>query len=324
MAKMSGICFTMNNYTEKDVAALKACEDYKYIVVGKEIGANGTPHLQGYMQLYKRARPSVKLWKKLSDLFEKRPHREAAKGTSAQNFAYCSKDGDYFEVGEPRKSGTRTDLRAFTDALLAGKTDEDIITGDDDVLISCLAKYGRFARVTRGVMDDIKSREEEEKEFADCQLRDWQLDVISRVDKQSDRTVTWVFDHVGGKGKSWLARWFEAKRGAFGVQGGKTADIAFAYNREKYVVFDLTRSQEEFVNYGTIEAFKNGRLFSPKYESVNKKFPACKVLVLSNWMPDLGKLSEDRWDIKCLDDDTYLQACDRARLKHDFVWGTGM
>lgn len=44
-------CFTWNNYTEEEEAYMRAfhmiCKQVKFLCIGKEIGAKGTPHLQG-------------------------------------------------------------------------------------------------------------------------------------------------------------------------------------------------------------------------------------------------------------------------------------
>lgn len=94
-----------------------------------------------------------------------------------------------------------------------------------------------------------------------------------------------------------MGKFLEASKNAFYIRGGKHADIAYAYNYEPVVVFDFTREQEERVSYGQIEKFKDGRVFSSKYESEMKRFKGVKVIAFSNFYPDKGKLSEDRWDV---------------------------
>lgn len=81
-------CFTLNNYTEEDICSIKCIKDIcEKLVVGKEMGKNGTPHLQGYFKLYEKKRA-------FSLGLSKRIHWEVARCSPLQNLAYCSKEGD--------------------------------------------------------------------------------------------------------------------------------------------------------------------------------------------------------------------------------------
>lgn len=95
--------FTLNNYTpeQEDILASLDCG---YLIYGREVGEQGTPHLQGYLQLNSRKRLSA--MKKILAT----AHWEPAKGDYASNKAYCSKDGDIVERGTPRagKQGAPT------------------------------------------------------------------------------------------------------------------------------------------------------------------------------------------------------------------------
>ena len=81
-------CFTLNNYTEDEMVHLvhlfnsSGCE----WIWGEEVGEEGTPHLQGYVEFPKRVRPveTVKC---------ERVHWERCKGDRASNVKYCTKDG---------------------------------------------------------------------------------------------------------------------------------------------------------------------------------------------------------------------------------------
>lgn len=68
------------------------------MIYGREIGLNGTPHLQGYV-VFKTNKRLAGVRKILS-----KAHWEVAHGSSAQNIAYCSKEGEVTSRGEPPKS----------------------------------------------------------------------------------------------------------------------------------------------------------------------------------------------------------------------------
>ena len=84
---------TINNYTASDEAAFKNSSLFKYAVVGKEIGENGTPHLQGYVVMWKIARQS-----ELKKIFP-RAHLDIKRGSVHEAAAYCKKDLDFQEYG---------------------------------------------------------------------------------------------------------------------------------------------------------------------------------------------------------------------------------
>lgn len=82
-------CFTLNNYTMEEYSSIRylLSQNCDYGIIGKEIGENGTPHLQGYLRFVTKQRPMA--------MFQnKRIHWECAKGTHNQNIKYCSKDGE--------------------------------------------------------------------------------------------------------------------------------------------------------------------------------------------------------------------------------------
>ena len=129
-------------------------------------------------------------------------------------------------------------------------------------------------------------------------LRPWQKSVRNLLRCQDDRRILWICDTEGNTGKTYLGNYLMCE-GAYVIEGGSTKDIAFSYQGQEYVVIDLCRSQEQYVNYHVMECFKNGRLFSPKYESRVKQFNPVKVIVFSNFFPEWTKLSLDRWE--CLE-----------------------
>lgn len=84
--------FTLNNYTEEEVEAVR-CIKCEYLVFGKEVGEQGTPHLQGFVHLKNAATMSA-LKKKIP-----RSHLEVRMGSIDEATDYCKKDGDFEEFG---------------------------------------------------------------------------------------------------------------------------------------------------------------------------------------------------------------------------------
>lgn len=85
-------CWTINNYTDLDFTFIEAIKPKcSYLIVGKEKGENGTPHLQGYLVLLSPSRAAA-----ISKLLP-RAHIEVRRGTHKQAQDYCKKDGDYEE-----------------------------------------------------------------------------------------------------------------------------------------------------------------------------------------------------------------------------------
>ena len=114
--KFRDYCITWNNYTEENYAALLGLPT-KYLVIGKEIGASGTPHLQVYFY-YDNPR-SFKSTQKI--LCGAHIEPRIAKSTPAQAAAYCKKDGDFFERGDCPEQGKRNDVELVRDQLKTGQ-----------------------------------------------------------------------------------------------------------------------------------------------------------------------------------------------------------
>jgi len=275
-------CFTWANYTDTILALCQSFikESAKYAIIGKEVApTTGMKHLQGYISL-----KTPRRWTTIKNTFPG-AHIEPSRGSDQQNRDYCSKGGDFQEWGELNQ-GRRSDIIAAKDAILAGASHDTVIADHAEVL----AKYPKF----------IKELEEKAADAA-CPKTElphpyvWQLEIILRIQQiPDDRTIIWVCDTVGGKGKTKLARYLVDNHNAFYTNGGRGIDIAFAYNREPIVIFDYVRESQEWVNYGIIEALKNGIVSSNKYVSITKRFNPPHVIVMANFKPLEGKFSSDR------------------------------
>ncbi len=96
-----------------------------YICWSKEVGENGTPHLQGYLQLETRKRRGW-LSKRMTKCY-----LTPSKGTPEENRAYCSKmkNPTFIEIGTISVQGARNDLEEIRDQIKAGATERDIANG---------------------------------------------------------------------------------------------------------------------------------------------------------------------------------------------------
>lgn len=97
------ICFTINNWTVEDIDNLLKTK-YTYLICGFEEGKEGTPHIQGYLELKSQSRLAT-IKKTIP-----RGHIEQRRGTQEQAITYCKKDGNFVTDGKPKEQGTRTDL----------------------------------------------------------------------------------------------------------------------------------------------------------------------------------------------------------------------
>ncbi len=99
-------CFTLNNYTEEEISAI--VEQFKEFTdcafFSQEVGEEGTPHLQGYVEFIVQRRPmSVIDCTTRIHWGDKDGKPCTRKATREKNLKYCIKDGDLvFSWGLPK------------------------------------------------------------------------------------------------------------------------------------------------------------------------------------------------------------------------------
>ncbi|QQL09578.1 replication associated protein [Marmot associated feces virus 6] len=125
MSRNRNWVFTFNNPYDIEIQMLDKIltSQADYAIYGEEVGENGTPHLQGYVE-WKNA-------KALSTLkeYNKKIHWEPRKGTQKQARDYCLKDGKTKEFGEfkEKNQGKRSDITEVKEAIKDGKNMREII-----------------------------------------------------------------------------------------------------------------------------------------------------------------------------------------------------
>lgn len=119
------VCFTLNNYTESEVEAIRVlASKSKYLVFGyEEAPTTGTKHIQGFVS-FQNPRSIKEIKKEISE----RVHLEVAKGSATQNRVYCTKDGKYEEFGELPTPGKRSDWTQAVEDLQSGVSVDQVIS----------------------------------------------------------------------------------------------------------------------------------------------------------------------------------------------------
>jgi len=282
-SKMRAWCFTHNNFSYA-AEELPVFKHERYVVWQHE--KVDTDHIQGYIEL--------KCPQRMSALTKWLPgaHFQVRKGSPDQARDYCMEEdtrvaGPWERGVYGGSQGKRSDIDDARDAIAAGASRRDVYNVHSDVA----AKYPRYVET----MLRFAKEDAVEKVLIFEPREGFQKRIIEIIEGIVDpRTIHWVYDAVGNNGKTYLSKFLVDVKGAFYTNGGKSVDLAYAYQGEGIVIFDYVRDSEEYVGYGVIEQLKNGIAMSTKYESVTKRFNIPHVIVMANFKPHSGKFSEDR------------------------------
>lgn len=140
------------------------------------------------------------------------------------------------------------------------------------------------------------------------EMKEWQKECVKWIEEpENRRRVYWIYDEVGGAGKSQFCEWAYFNKGALVIKGvggykdGPTI-IKNAIDKgwdQKILLIDLPRGSERSDGiYSLIEQVKDGFITALKYESESITLDAKPhVIVFSNWVPHVNQLSIDRWRI---------------------------
>ena len=306
-------CFTINHADPDDDLFDRLCADQRIqrFIIGDECGAAGNLHVQGYME-----------WKRTMRLAQcktliPRAHWEVARASAYDNYKYCSKDGMFATHGDweqiLRKGGQGQEASLQMSDLI-----QELLRDPR----SDLKNHGLYIRHKFAIdarLGELRSRrigDRRQAELSQSRLTFWQFEVCVKLFHQSKRQILWVFDEEGGKGKTHLSNVLQFCFG-FAVLDGvtKTSDVAMLLAGTDYkgVCFDVTRSDANLFGYNTLEAVKNGRLVSGKYQGQVTLLDDVPVVVFANFEPQAGKLSEGRVDLVSL--------CDEDRVDEEEAQG---
>lgn len=295
-------CFTLNNPTDAEHRAIVewgAGSECEYLVFGRERGASGTPHLQGYVVLDVRKRLN-----QVKEALGSRVHLEVARGSPAQNREYCTKEGDFYECGTlPVVSqGKRTDIDRFKSWVEQYLAEHGRRPTEREVALEFASLWLRYQQRLMSLLDFMCPTQS----LLDGDLRPWQRELfdILKEECEDDRVIRFLYDSEGGKGKSWFCRYVYSKLGkrVQMLSVAKRDDLAHAIDPECDIfLINVPRLQMEYLRYEILESLKDRTVFSPKYHSSMKilaKTP--HVVVFCNEMPSETSMSADRFLIQIL------------------------
>ena len=135
--------------------------------------------------------------------------------------------------------------------------------------------------------------------------RAWQKELLSIINEEpDDRIIYWIFEKVGNVGKSQFTKYLCAKHDALVVSGkGSDAKYLIVKYYEKHgvypelIIFDIPRSNLDYISWEGMEKIKDGCFASTKYECDMVIMNAPHIICFANEEPQYDKLSEDRWRI---------------------------
>lgn len=206
--KCRNYCFTLNNYNEDDIPKLLAA-NVTYITFQKEVGANGTPHLQGYVELERPTRiPAAK-----TRLGFPTMHLEKRMGTQTQAIDYCQDPEKrvpgtmFFESGSRAAAGKRTDLEDIKSMCDTGETISSIANNH----------FGSYIRYHKGI------------EKYRCMVQ-------QKESKTKDMQVD-IYWGPTGTGKTWKA--YTENPGAYWICNPNGQNLFFdGYDGQKTIIID--------------------------------------------------------------------------------------
>lgn len=173
-------CFTLNNpgtiALDEWGKRIFNSGHVRYLKFQLEKGANGTPHIQGYIEFTSPMR--LNAVKKILP----RAHLERRRGTAQQAADYCGKDDTRvdgpWEFGEIscESQGNRSDLIAVSDAIRKGASIRTI----------CEFHTTSFIKYHRGIREAITIRE------------------ASFAGRMADKKVVLIYGDTGGGKSTWV------------------------------------------------------------------------------------------------------------------------
>lgn len=131
-------------------------------------------------------------------------------------------------------------------------------------------------------------------------------DFLLRCDpiRFSKRKVIWIYDPIGGSGKSAFKKYCQYNYGWVGFSYASAKDILYIVNKfqnKRVYFFNLSKTRSAEVSeselYAALESIKDGDFVSTKYEPTCCMMNPCHVVVFANHLPRMSALTRGRFEI---------------------------
>ena len=288
--------FIVNNYaTNFDYRNRFQLTNFKIrrVVWGREVGENGTRHLQGYLELLRSYRKSHVL-----KIFST-AYWAPARGTSLENYLYCTKDNDFETVGDFSRERCGHECNAKR-PLSVALVISSLLDSKKALQVKVTKEYADRHFYYDKIIPELRAVQHHlqmYREYSSKKLYPWQYECLKLIMNQNERQVLWVVDFDGNRGKTFLASYLSIMY-SFKLLDGTvtTRDLTLMVSgNEKGFCFDISRSSADKIDYATLEALKNGVLSTGKYYGKTLMFKIMPVVLFANSHPQYNRLSVDRW-----------------------------
>lgn len=241
-------CFWVFTYNNPDALLdFSTCKWVRYAIYSEEIGADGTNHFQGYVEL--RANRKLSFLKKLIP----GAHWEMRRGTQLEAIRYSSKAEDDTFVAGPYEYGTPTKGQGSRQDLLALKADLD--SGKSLRYLS-QEHFSTFLRFYRSIQSYMVLN-------------------AQQVDRQPP-LVSWYFGPTG-TGKSFSC--YSAYPSAFWLSANNWWD---GYSGERVIVLDDFNG---WLPFHFLLRLLDRYPFTVETKGATRIFEATRIILTSNFLP---------------------------------------
>jgi len=280
-----------------------------YLIVSLESHKDGGYHLHILIVLLKRFTTTKMDY--FDFIADKHPNVQSARNVR-DVIKYVIKDGNFLsynidpkdylmEVNQKVKVASKGVFYEVAEAIKKGENIAQLNERFSGVFLKNSKQIMEYIKLMKQIKNDEISKEYYENIYKNVVWNSFQETILNIISSPPNaRKINWVYDKLGNSGKSFLSTYLSIYRDAYIINGGKEQDIYYNYNGQPIVIFDLARDAPMVAFdsiYRTMENFKNGYFLSTKYEGGCKRFVPPHIIVFSNELPNVEKMSKDRWNI---------------------------